>query len=413
VNQPGVPLVDLSIACSGGHSTLTLTSQRFFIDAAMARTAPGTPSWQIPICVKTPTSTTNACQVVNGPNATIALDGNQCVPWALVNAGAQGYFRTEYSSEVLRALAPDVATRLTEAERLSLVGDEWALVRAGRHSVGDYLTLASGFGHEHASGVLDEVAARLTFIHNYLTTDQSRAQYERVVQSLFTPLFEELGIDGAAGDDDDRRALRGTVIAMLGGAGNDLNMSATAQAALDRAMRGGTPLENTAADAIVRVAAQHGDAGLWDRLLASSKAAASPSERYRYLYALGSFQDPALIDRGLDFSLTPDLRSQDTPSFLSRYLANPAARARTWTFVKQHWDTLAPKITISLGDVRFVEGLGVFCDAGSRDDIRSFFTAHKLPAASRTLDQTLERINNCIAIKDKQSVGLRTWLAQR
>ena len=64
------------------------------------------------------------------------------------NAGAQGYYRTAYSPEALRALAPRVQDVLTAPERLSLVGDEWALVRAGRHGVGDYLTLAAGFGNE-------------------------------------------------------------------------------------------------------------------------------------------------------------------------------------------------------------------------------------------------------------------------
>ena len=82
----------------------------------------------------------------------------------------------------------------------------------------------------------------------------------------------------------------------------------------------------------------------------------------------------------------------------------------TWRFIKEHWTELEPKITISLGDVRLVQGLGVFCDAVSRDDIRAFFTTHTLPAASRALDQTIERINNCIAIKEKQSAPLAAWL---
>ena len=142
-------------------------------------------------------------------------------------------------------------------------------------------------------------------------------------------------------------------------------------------------------------------------------AANSPAERYRYLYALGLFEDPPLIDRGLNFSLTPDLRSQDMPSFLSTFLGNPAARARAWAFVKQHWSEVGPKVTISGGDVRLAESLGAFCDARSRDDIKDFFKTHNLPAASRALDQTLERINNCIAMKQKETPAVATWLATR
>jgi aminopeptidase N len=233
------------------------------------------------------------------------------------------------------------------------------------------------------------------------------------VQKLFgTVLFDELTLDGAANENDDRRALRAIVIDALSAAGNDLNLSATAQARLERAMQGGTPLDSTAGDAIVRAAARTGDAGWWDRLRQASADATSPAEQYRYLYALGWFQNPALIDRGLNLSLTNDVRSQDTAQFLNRFLRNSAARPRAWSFIKQHWAELAPKVTIALGDVRLVEALGSFCDAGARDDIRRFFTTNTLPAASRTLDQTLERINNCISLKDRQSAALTAWLAR-
>jgi aminopeptidase N/puromycin-sensitive aminopeptidase len=173
------------------------------------------------------------------------------------------------------------------------------------------------------------------------------------------------------------------------------------------------PLEPTAAGAIVSVAAEHGDAALFDALVAAARRATSPAEHYRYLYALGSFSDPSLIQRGLMLALSPELRSQDTATYLGRFLTNPAATAAAWAFVKQHWTELAPKITISLGDARLVESLGSACDPRLRDDIRSFFATHKLPAASRTLDQTLERINNCIALKDKQAPVLARWLSAR
>ena len=148
-------------------------------------------------------------------------------------------------------------------------------------------------------------------------------------------------------------------------------------------------------------------------MLAAARRATSPSEGYRYLYGLADFEDPALVQRGLEYALTPELRSQDTASYLGRFLSNPANTARAWTFTKQHWTALAPKVTISLGDVRLVQSLQSACDAAARDDIKSFFNSHKLPAASRTLDQTLERINNCIAMKAKQTPVLTAWLAAR
>jgi len=39
------------------------------------------------------------------PRQVLTLDGRMCSPWIFANAGAQGYYRTAYSSEALRALS--------------------------------------------------------------------------------------------------------------------------------------------------------------------------------------------------------------------------------------------------------------------------------------------------------------------
>jgi aminopeptidase N len=46
VNQPGPPLLDVSIACANNQTAVTLKQQRFVIDAAALDGR-----WQIPICL--------------------------------------------------------------------------------------------------------------------------------------------------------------------------------------------------------------------------------------------------------------------------------------------------------------------------------------------------------------------------
>src|SRR5206468_6696680 len=131
------------------------------------------------------------------------------------------YYRTEYAPETLRALAPHVEEALTPPERLSLVGDEWALVRADHHTVGDYLSLAAGFTREHTSGVLSAITSPLAYLREYLTTDTTRPTFEAFVRTLLRPLFDELGFAAAPADPDDRRQLRAVVVAALGETGED------------------------------------------------------------------------------------------------------------------------------------------------------------------------------------------------
>src|SRR5262249_48550108 len=222
VNQPGVPVVTVAPSCNADRAApaVTLTQERFLVGAAPAGAKPSE-RWEVPVCVKSDArgaSTPASCAVFQEPKQAIEISRG-CASWVFVNAGARGYFRTAYPPEMLRVMAPHVDAALTPAERLSLMGDEWALVRAGRHSAADYLTLASGFGREHTSGVLATVANRLDNIHDDLTTEATRPRFEAFVRSLFGPLLKELGFQAAAGDDDERRTLRGVVVAALGGPG--------------------------------------------------------------------------------------------------------------------------------------------------------------------------------------------------
>jgi aminopeptidase N len=409
INQPGAPFLDVSLQCVNNRAQLDISQQRFFLDPA-AMQARSTERWQIPVCVKT-AGGGGGCDLIADNKQTLSL-GTACVPWAFANAGAQGYYRTAYSAETLRGLTPRIQEVLTPPERLSLAGDEWALVRAGRHTAGEYLRLVGGFATEHTNGVLAGITDRLDTIDQYLTTADTQPRFQQFVRTLFSPLFQEIGFTSASVDSDERRALRATLIHTLGVTGNDAELAATARAALDRALRGGAPLDPTLARSIVDVSARFGDSALFDALLAASDRATSPDERYRYLYALAEFRDPALIERALALSIAPRLRSQDTARYVANFFGNASTRTRAWAFVKEHWRELEPKVTIFGGDTTFVSSLGNFCDASSRDDIASFLREHPLPAVSRTMTQTIERINNCIAFRSGQMNSVTEFLSR-
>ena len=331
------------------------------------------------------------------------------------NAGADGYYRTAYPSDILRALAPRVGTDLTAPERLSLLDDEWALVRAGRHTVGDYLTLAAGFGREHTSGVLDEVANRLSFVHDYLTTGATRTRFEAFVRTLLRPLFDELGFAGSpvrrpttagrcAPWSSPRSARSRTIRTSI----------AQARSAVDRALAGDAGARADAAQARSSRPRRARRRGAVRRASsAAAERATAPDERYRYLYALGEFRDPALIERGLAAGAHAAAAEPGHGALPRAFFATRTRATARWPFVKRALDgARAEGARSSAATPRSIALDGSFCDARSRDDITAFFAEHKLPAAARTLDQTIERINNCIALREKQTPAVQAWLAR-
>jgi puromycin-sensitive aminopeptidase len=362
---------------------------------------------------------TVSCRVVspgttNGDTAIPSGDGtSRCTaPWVFVNAGATGYYRSEYSTAVLAALAPDIQRVLSAPERLSLLGDVWALVRVGRQSVGDFLTLASGFSREQSSVVVGQLAGRLGIIRTYLTTSETKAPLEAYIRRVFEPLAKELGPNTIPGEPAERTSLRAYVTAMLGDAGGDPATITYAQESVQHALAGRAALDPTSAAAYINLAAKHGDRPLFEAYLKQIAASVSPEDRYRYLYALSQFPDPALVQRGLALVLAPDFRSQDVPQYLNRFLANPATNAAAWAFVKANWSALGSKALNFLGDIQIANGLGSFCDARTRDDISAFFEAHPLPSGMRALRQSIDRINTCITLREAQTGALTTWLRE-
>ncbi|HKT82084.1 MAG TPA: M1 family metallopeptidase [Vicinamibacterales bacterium] len=414
VNQAGAPLVEVSLACRNGGTELSLAQRRFVLDTANPAAADGE-KWEIPLCFKTPQTSSNGCSVLSTTTATMPI-GASCQPWAFVNADAKGYFRTAYSPGILKAMAPALQTYLTAPERSSLVDDSWAMVTTNRLNIADYLSLASGFGQETNAGVLSQVVTRFEFIRNYLTTTDTRGQFAAWVRTLLRPRFDELGTAVQPGDSDNRRELRSVVIRSLGTVGDDRDVETAARAALDRALASPDPsrqLDPSTASDIVRVAARHGDRALFDGLMKAAAAAQAPDERQRYLYGLTMFEDDGLFQRALDFTLSPDLRRQDAALYMSRLLSNPVQHQRAWEFLKARWPELQPKFSIAFGEVRVMESLSSFCSTEELADVKSFLSTHRVAAARRTVDQTFERIASCAALRERQTPVLARQLAAR
>jgi puromycin-sensitive aminopeptidase len=156
----------------------------------------------------------------------------------------------------------------------------------------------------------------------------------------------------------------------------------------------------------VAVAAANGDAALYEKYLARSKSAVDPEDRYRFLYGLTSFTDPGLIRRTMDYALGPEVRTQDAGLVIARLLGNEAARPLVWDMLRERWDAVQKKTMSFGGNADVVASLAGFCDAGRAAEIKTFFAAHPVPDAERTLSQALERVNACATLAAAQKPKL-------
>jgi aminopeptidase N/puromycin-sensitive aminopeptidase len=408
VMQPGVPVVSLSGSCHADSTALQVEQQRFYLspppEEILARLAH---LWQIPLCIKTAHDQGPACFLVTEKKQTISLKG--CPEWFLANRDAKGYYRASYDDpNNLLKTAEAAAKELNVPERIALVEDAWAMTRVGKYPAGVFLNAVRAMRSEHERRVIEFIAAHMDYIGDSLVPPDKQHEYRAFVLTQFGPLAKELGWKAGAADTDDQKALRASLLGILGRAGDPAAI-ATAQEIVHQYLQRPASVEGTIAGPAFTVAVENGDASLYDELSKAMSGAASPAESNSYLFVLAQFRQPALIKRTLDLIDQGKVRQQDYSRLFPVLLAGPG-REIAWDYLKAHWNDLAEKVT-SFGGRGAVSALGSFCSAPMREDVKKFFADHRAPGAERALQQSLERMNNCIEFKELQQDNMQQWLA--
>jgi aminopeptidase N/puromycin-sensitive aminopeptidase len=405
VTQPGVPL--LTFAQQTAHA-VPLSQSRFFI--GKPKDASTEQQWTLPVCVKAEGKP--ACSIVSPGDKEIALPAGATTLF-YANAGAKGYYRSSYTPEQFKAITAKAETALAPPERIRLLGDQWAVIRAGQGQVSDFLNLVIALKNDPNGLVMNSAFERVKWIDGHLATDEDRALLAAVLRREFGPVYASLG-QPRAGEAYDRQELRAELLGILGLA-KDPAALAEARRITDRAYAAGAKKGNIApilTDKAITVAAVGGDATLYDKVLAASKDPANPGEQTDALRTLAMFSDPALIQRTMDYVVSNEVRNQDTWIPISKMLTDVDTRDLTWKYIQENWDKVHARLTTNSG-ARIVSAAGNFCSAKRRDEVASFFATHKVDAAERTLAKALDSINDCTKLRAAEQPEMHLWLEEQ
>jgi len=410
VKQAGVPIINVSAQCVGNSTNVTLTQKRYYYDRSKFEET-NDQLWQIPLCLKGSATGDAApkCELLTKREETFTLPG--CSTWVLANAGANGYYREGFQPEVSRTLASDAESKLTPGERIAVENDIWASVGVGREPVGDYLAFAQGLQSDRNRAVIEDVLWNLRYISEHLVNDSDRAAYRAWLRQYLAPVMKEVGWKAKAGESDEQKTLRSRLFSVLGYDARDPEALAKAREIADQALADPSSVDHELAGSALRLAAIEGNGEFYDKLIAAMKNPKSPEEYYLYFSALSRFSDPKLLERTLEYALTPEVRSQDALQLVAGVLYNPAGQTLAWDFIRQHWAEVE-KVGGPFASAEVMGATSIFCDAGLRDQVTEFFNAHKAAAFERTYKQSIERIDNCVDFKAQQQSQLASWLGQ-
>ena len=401
VAQPGAPLLTFGEPASG---KVTVSQKRFFLSPSIQPNP--AQKWTLPVCFKTGAET-QKCQVLTPADSTLP------VPKAglfFANAGGKGYYRSAYPPSLYAALVANVETSLTPTERISLVGDEWAQLRANKAAVGDYLNLMAAIKADPNSEVLRNALGGVNATYERVAaTPEEKVAVSAWIRATFAPEFARLGAPSES-DSPNTRELRSQLFGVLGYYGKDPAVLAQANQIAERYLADPASVDPTLGQTALFIAARNGNEALFDQFQKVAETSTNPQFQESALRLLAQFEDPVLVQRSLDYAASGKVRNQDAAIQFALALQVNENRDQAWKYIQANWNKVQAQLTTELGGI-LVGSTGSFCSAADRDGVKQFFSTHKVPAADLALKHAIEHIDGCIELRALQEPNLKQWLA--
>jgi aminopeptidase N len=400
VSQAGVPLLTFG---DREGSSVAASQQRFYLNS---KDQPNTAEvWTILVCFKAVGG--ERCELLTTVHQSLAAPS---APLFYANAAGKGYFRSSYPESVYRQLVEHVESDLTPEERISLIGDQWALMRSGRGNVGSFLELTAAMSWDSNAAVLNLIATDLRTVDAQIAeSPEDRAALASWVRAQFTPAWKKLGAPQSS-DSPGKQELRAELLELVGGLGQAPDAIAEAKEITAKNLADAKDVDPTLASTALNIAARNGDEALFAQLQNVSEEAGNAQVRADALRALGRFHDPVLEKRALDYAVSGRMRNQDVPSFVANEIYGRETQDIAWQFVQENWEKVKAQLT-TFGGAYVVGGASGFCSASRQNEVTSFFNTHKVSAAEMALARTKDLITDCIDLRAAQGANLKPWLA--
>ena len=391
--QAGYPLVSARI----DNNQLVLSQRQFTFD-----NNPNATLWVVPLHVRIGNTITKV--LLENDETRLPLSDTSAV--IVVNAGGPGFYRVEYSADLMSRITGATLATLTTLERYNLVDDAWNAVVSNAMSADRFIDFARGFANENDLAVWQALSLALRGLGRLLNRNEM-TPFNAFVSELASPAYARLGESPAENEDDLVSKLRGLLLSTLAIFGNNNSAQQRCRDIL---------FNNASADpelvaAATTVVATTGTATDYDWFVDKFKNAPTPQEKVRMLYALAEFDDAELMKKTCALAFSGDVKSQDAPFLLARCIGNKYHGTIAWSAVQENWD-YANKTFPGNTIVRMVSTMTTLNTPELQAQVSAFFSEHPIPQAAKTLEQALERQKVNVALRERESAALRDALSQ-
>lgn len=310
VTQPGIPLIEIKPA---GDRSIRLTQRRY---TEIGITPPGDPRWPVPMTLAYGDGAASYTRKVllTEQEQTVDLE----IPifghpghWLHPNAEEKGYYRWRLPEVELASLAGEARDTLSIRRRIGFIDNLGALLNAGELAVDDYLGMVAAFRTDSDPEVMAQVVQALNHCREECVPESLADAYGRWLSEVLGPMLERIGLQRQAGEDVRLEDLRSSLIHTLGWHARDSRVLVSAHESAAAYLDDPYAVDPALAGAFLRLAARDGNVAFYEQVVEAYESTEDPTRKRHYLGALGSFRDPALMQRARAYSLSGALPPQD------------------------------------------------------------------------------------------------------
>ena len=382
LRQPGFPLVEIT----QDANNLKLKQKRYLLEYDK-KFRKGL--WSIPLSLGLKKEITK--KLFSKKSMTLKLPKNTL--GFVANHGRKGFYRVKYDEGILLDLKMLVDQKqLSPIDRWAIQNDLFSLCVSGDEQVRNYLDFSDAYLQEDSYLASVNVAHNLASLYFRAFNEKFSFEIRDYAINYFRQLLYNLGWDPKKSDKHTDALLRGFVISVLG----KMNDDEVTQEALKRYakfLKSPSSLSPDLIEPICSIAAWNGNEKTHSQLVKLYKNAKTMEEKLRFLGAMCGFKDTKLLKKSLDFSQTPEVRSQNMQLPIMKVAANPYGDKVLWPWLKKNWKKLNKKV--GHGNPlfnRIVASISSVVDDSMIKDVKQFFKDNPTPGTERTQSQTIERV---------------------
>ena len=389
INKPGYPSIDVK---RGRHGVTLRQSRYFLLNGEHDNTV-----WPIPVNYLV--SGKRHRVIINKRSSSINVGKGK---WIKLNAGQAGLYRVSYDREDAERLGELILSNsLGSVDSWGVEHDIFAMSRSGRVHADDYLEFAEKYCLNGGYPLNADVLGSIAWIYERLYEEGNVRSKELLIMHA-NEILGKLGWSRKPRESTFDTLLRPAAILRSGLAGYEPTLDKAVRMFHDH-MKNKAIIDPNIRGAVYYLAAWSEGEKIFDLLRSRYLKESLPEEKIRLLKSLAFFSDSRLMRRAFDFSLSKDVRIQDSYILPAIGASNPFGRAILLEWTKKNWDTLLKRYasgTHMLG--RYIDNLGALRTRRDLAEVKRFFRAKKnfREDLRNSLNNTLEQIESNIRFVD-------------